>query len=390
MAGNGIQGYSGDGGPAISARLSYPEGVAVDTYGNIYIADISNSRIRKVNASGIISTVAGDGTFGYSGDGGPATNAVLNGPRAVAVDTLGNIYIADTSNLVIRMINASGIISTVAGDGTYGSSGNGGLATKAKFHFPIGIAVNTKGNIYIADDQNYVIQMFTVGGNISTVAGTGSAGYNGDNILATKAQLNWPLSIAVDTPGNIYIADYYNNRIRMVTESTGNITTIAGNGNAGFSGDGDLATKAELNEPGGVAVDTSGNIYFSDSINNRIRMITKSTGNITTIAGSGAFDYGNGVPDGDGGPATSATLSYPIGVARDTSGNIYVSEFRNARIKKITPPPTSAPTSAPTVAPTYTPTSMPTSAPTSAPTAKQQRCKFQQPRPRRQQCSRQC
>ena len=233
------------------------------------------------------------------------------------------------------------------------------------------------------------------------MAGTGSAGYNGDNILATQAALSYPINVAVDSSGNIYVADYGNDRIRMITKSTGNITTIAGTGSSGYpngvsggySGDGGPATKAQLNQPAGVAVDTLGNIYFADSQNNRIRMITKSTGNITTIAGTGTTDqFGlyEGGYSGDSGPATSATLNVPAGIAMDTSGNIYVADFDNDRIRKITPPPTSAPTSAPTEAPTYTPTLAPTSAPTSAPTAKQRRCKYQQPRPRRQQCSRQC
>jgi uncharacterized repeat protein (TIGR03803 family) len=276
VAGNGVQGYSGDGGPATSAKLFNPEGVAVDSAGNIYIAEWGDGRIRKVTAStGIITTVAGDGTEGYSGDGGPATSAELAYPEEVAVDSAGNIYIADSFNNRIRKVTVStGTISTVAGDGTYGYNGDGIAATSAELADPCGVTVDSAGNIYIADSENERIRKVTAStGKISTVAGDGTYGYNGDGIPATSAELYVPSSVAVDAPGNIYIADSGNSRIRKVTALTGIISTVAGNGTAGYSGDGGAATSAELHGPPGVALDTIANIYIADRYNDRIRAV---------------------------------------------------------------------------------------------------------------------
>jgi trimeric autotransporter adhesin len=334
VAGNGTYGYSGDGGLATSATMRYPRGVAVDTSGNIFFADNYNHRIRLVTKiTGIIATVAGDDASGYSGDGGLATSATLNYPYGVAVDASGNIYIADSRSHCVRMVTKStGIIATVAGDGTYGYSGDGGLATSATLNYPHGVAVDTSGNIYIADSWSHCIRLVTKStGIITTVAGDKASGYSGDGGLATSATLNYPHGVAVDTSGNICIADTYNNRIRLVTKSTGIITTVAGNGTHGYSGDRGLATSATLNYPYGVAVDTSGNIYIADSWNNRIRLVTKNTGIITTVAGNGTRRY-----SGDGGLATSAILNYPHGVAVDTSGNIYIADSGNNRIRLVT------------------------------------------------------
>lgn len=297
-------------------------GMAVDGAGNIFIADTENHRIRKVTAStGIITTVAGNGTSGYSGDGGAATSAELNAPYAVALDTAGNIYIADTQNYRIRKITAStGVISTVAGNGIQGYSGDGGTATSAEFGYPSGLALDTAGNIYIVDNSNQRVRKVTAStGVISTVAGNGTAGYSGDGGAATSAELAWPADLALDTAGNIYIADGGNNRVRKVTVSTGIISTVAGNGTGGYSGDGGSATSAELNNPSGLILDTAGNIYISDLYNLRIREVTASTGVIATVAGNGSSGY-----SGEGGAATSASIS-PDRVALDYAGNLYIS-----------------------------------------------------------------
>jgi hypothetical protein len=345
VAGNGTAGYGGDGGAATSAELSGPNGVAVDSTGNIYIADYANNRIRKVTAStGAISTAAGNGTAGFSGDGGTATSAELNGPAAVAVDSAGNLYIADLANNRIRAVNTgsttvtiagvaikAGDIATVAGNGTRNYSGDGGPATSAELE-PIAVAVDTTGNIYIADLYSSRIREVTAStGIISTVAGDGTAGYSGDGGAATSAELNHPDGVAVDTAKNIYIADDGNNRVRKVTFSTGFISTVAGNGTAGYAGDGGPPTSAELNGPGGLAADSAGNIYIGDYLNNRIRWVA-STSVISTVAGNGTAGYA-----GDGGRATSAELHGPNGVALDTAGNLYIADYSNNRIRAVAP-----------------------------------------------------
>jgi RHS repeat-associated protein len=332
VAGNGTAGHSGDGGPATSAELSYPSGVAVDTAGNIYIADSTNNRIRKVAAStGDISTVAGNGTAGYSGDGGAATSAELSNPIGVVVDAAGNIYIADEVNNRIREVTAStGIITTVAGDGTRGYSGDGGAATSAELYYPFGVSVDAAGNIYIADYGNARVRKVTAStGIITTVAGGGTAGV-GDGGAATSAELCDPSGVALDAAGDIYIADACNNRIRKVTASTGDISTVAGNGTAGYSGDAGSATSAELDFPIAVAVDTGGNFYIADYANDRVRRVTASSGEISTVAGNGTLGY-----SGDGGAATTAELADPHDVALDYAGNLYIADPLNERIRAV-------------------------------------------------------
>ncbi len=263
VAGNGTPGYMGDGGAGISAQLNQPYDVAVDGASNVYIADTANYVIRKLDAStGIITTVAGNGMAGYSGDGGAATSAELNAPKSVVVDIAGNLYIADTGNNVIRKVDAStGIMTTVAGNGKAGYSGDGGAATSAQLNTPYGVAVDIAGNLYVADVENHVIRKVTVStGIITTVAGNGKAGYSGDGGAAISAEMSSPEGVAVDSLGNLYIAVFGNCVIRKVAASTGIITTVAGNGTAGYSGDGGAATSAEMNYPGGIAVDGAGNL----------------------------------------------------------------------------------------------------------------------------------
>jgi len=329
IAGNGIRGYIGDGGPATAAQLSTPQGVAVDGSGNVYIADQANNKIRKVNTSGIISTIAGDGVLGHSGDGSPATAAELNAPQGVAVDGSGNVYIADMGNNVIRKVNTTGIISTFAGIwGDSGDGGDGGPAVSAGLGYPAGVAVDGSGNVYIADFVNNKIRKVNTSGIISTIAGNGITGYSGDGGSATVAELYTPQGVAVDGSGNVYIADQANNKIRKVNTS-GIISTIAGNGITGYSGDGTSATAAELNASHGVAVDGSGNVYIADYGNNRIRKVNTSS-IISTIAGNGTYSH-----SGDGGPATVAELNTPNYVALDGAGNVYIADLANNKIRKV-------------------------------------------------------
>ena len=328
MAGNGTSGFKGDNGPAVCAQLSMgypstPPGIAVDNSGNVYIADNFNQAIRKVTVStGIINTIAGTGKAGYSGDGAAATNAQLNFPSGVAIDGSGNIYFSDAYNHVIRKINASsGIINTIAGTGFSGFS-DGTPATNQQLNFPTGIAVDGSGNVYVADYSNKCIRKIS-GTTISTIAGGVNGGwYNGDGSPATNYAV-FPTGVAVDESGNIYIADYQNNRIRKVT-SGGTISTIAGTGTAGYNGDGISATTARLNNPVGIALSGT-HLYISDFVDYRIRKFTVG-GNISTIAGTGISGY-----SGDGGLATNAGIDVGYGVAVDASGNVFIIDGERIR-----------------------------------------------------------
>jgi uncharacterized protein (TIGR03437 family) len=334
VAGNGTQGYSGDGGPATQAEINGAVDVATDLYGNLFIADQNNNRVRKVDSKGNITTFAGTGAAAFSGDGGPAAQAALNYVPGVCTDAAGDVFVSDLSNYRIRKIDTSGNITTVAGNGVQGSSGDGGPATQASMFIPIRCAVDSSNNLYITDQSGHKIRKVTPAGIISTAAGTGAgagphtiASYSGDGGPATAANLNNPTAVTVDSAGNIYFSDQYNQRIRKV-DTNGIITTIAGNGNAGYSGDGGPATAAELNYPGGLTIDQNGDIYVADNNNFRIRKISK--GVITTVAGNGVQGY-----SGDGGPALQAEFNGQFGVALDPSGNLYIADAANGRIRKV-------------------------------------------------------
>ena len=339
IAGNGPSGFSGDGGSPIAAQLSAPSGVAVDASGSVYVADQGNNRIRKVTsgASPIISTIAGNGTAGFSGDGGAAASAQLSIPASVALDSAGNVYIADQANNRIREVAAGSAptINTIAGNGGAGFGGDGSSATSASLYAPSGVWVDSGGNVYIADTKNNRVREVTAATPrvIQTIAGNGTAGFSGDGLNPQVASLNYPFGVALDSSGNVYIADTSNNRIRkVVMGGSPTISTVAGTGVSGFSGDGSAPTAAQLSGPLGIAFDGAGNLYIADAVNNRIRKITfGSIPVITTVAGNGVSGYA-----GDGGDPLSAELSYPTGVALDSNGNLYIADSQNNRIRKVT------------------------------------------------------
>jgi sugar lactone lactonase YvrE len=326
VAGNGVAGNSGDGGPATSASLNAPYGVTVDSAGNLFIADLQNQRVRKVDATGVISTVAGTGVAGFGGDGGLATAANLNYPADLALDSAGNLYIDDGFNGRIRKVDPSGIITTVAGNGQHYFSGDGGPATAASFDYAFGIALDSLGRLYIAETRSFRVRMVDGTGTITTVVGTGVGGYGGDGGPAVAATLFGPEALTFDAGGNMYLADGL--YVRKV-DNTGIISTIAGNGSFGFNGDGGPAIGTGLSAESGIAVDGSGNVYFADYVNERIRVVL-ANGTISTLAGSGFSTFG-----GDGGPAALSTLNSPSGVSVDKNGNLYIADQYNDRIRKV-------------------------------------------------------
>jgi len=329
----GTGGFSGDGGPANTAQLNGPCALAVDNVGNLYIADSLNYRVRKMAIGGNINTVVGTGTAGDTT--GTATSSQIRNACGLLLDSSGNLYVADTTNHEVKKVSG-GTLSTIAGTGTAGFNLDGNPAVKAQMNNPTGLALNG-GVLFIADTYNQRVRHIDTGGIIQTVVGTGTQGYLGDGGPAIGALLSNPQGLAMDAAGNLYIADTDNSVIRKVPPDFSTISTVAGNGIGGYSGDGGLATQAKLNNPKDVAVDAAGNLYIADTINSRIRVVTPD-GIIHTIAGNGTPGYG-----GDGGLATLAQLKFPDSVKVDSAGNVYIADTQNQVIRQLTPVPTGPP-----------------------------------------------
>ena len=330
-AGSGQSGFSGDGGPAANASFRVPAGLAFDSEGNLYIADRENHRVRKVDPKGYISTFAGIGEAGFSGDEGPAVKARLNLPSGVVVDKKGNLYISDRSNDRIRVVDKKGVIRTYAGSGVAGFQGDAGPALKAQLDKPFGIALDETKNLYIADRNNNRVRKVSPDGIITTVAGDGGFFFMGDNGPAYRASVAAPTGVALDSKGNLYIADRNNNRVRVV-DRTGMIRTVVGTGQQDYNGDSEVARETNLYLPFGLTVDSNDNLLVIDRSHYRIRRIDPKSGQVETVAGNGVKLFA-----GDGGPATGATLSFPHGMSVDKEDNLIFSDKGHFRIRKITP-----------------------------------------------------
>lgn len=329
VAGVGREGFSGDGGPAVKGEFRNPTGVAVGPDGSLYIADTMNRRVRKVAKDGTLSTIAGDGQSMASGDGGPATKAQLGSPYGIALDRQANVYVGDQIGRCVRKISPEGVITRFAGTGERGFSGDGGAAVEAQMTGPCDIDFDSQGNVYIADTGNHRVRVVDKNGTIRTFAGTGAEGYSGDGGPATKAELGAPDALCFDAHGALYIAELNNHCVRKVAPD-GTISTVAGTGKPGFARDGGPATAARLFQPCGVAVDREGRVYIADSVNCRIRVVL-SDGTIETAAGTGKQAY-----SGNGGPARAATIAIPDLIDIDAAGNLYIAEYRNHVIRKLT------------------------------------------------------
>ena len=334
IAGNRPNGFGGDGGPASGSTLNLATGIAVDPSGNLYIADSLNGRIRKIpgvaGSNPSINTVAGDGVYSYSGDGGPAANALLDFPQGVAVGPDGSVYFADTDNNAVRKVSPAGVISTIAGNGSAGYGGDGAAGTASQLNAPVGVAVDSAGNVYIADGSNNRVRKVTASGVISTFAGNGAAGSTGDGGPASGAELNSPFGLTLDSSGNLYITEFVGDRVRKVSAAGGLISTVAGDGIGGYAGDGGPAINAELDSPKAVVVDPSGNLYIADSVNNVVRQVNAS-GAIATVVGTGGSAF-----SGDYGPAIDAQLIDPTGLALDSAGNLYITDG-STRVRRVYP-----------------------------------------------------
>jgi sugar lactone lactonase YvrE len=317
VAGVGIPDMGGDDGPAVDAYLNYPSDLVCDGKGNLYISDRSNNRIRKVDSQGTITTIVGMGLPEFGGDFGPATGAFLKYPFGIDLDQKGNLYIADRGNNRIRKVDTQGIITTIAGDGTHFFSGDYGPATRASLAYPTDVVVDGQGNLYIADRNNNRIRKVSSLGIMTTVMGTGESGYNGDNEIASESTLHLPFALALSLDGKLVIVDRNHFRVRGMDLKSHSITTLAGNGDFWFRGDGGPGTGATLDSPSGMAVDSRGHVIFSDKMHNRLRLIDEK-GFIFTFAGTG--NQGN---EGDGGTALEASLFLPGAVAVGPKNNIY-------------------------------------------------------------------
>ena len=330
VVGTGERGYSGDGGPAIEAELNDPYALTFDTAGNLYIGEDGNDVLRKVDQDGVITTVAGTAAEGYSGDGGPATEAGIN-DHSFGFDGEGNFYILQFHQPALRVIDLDGIITTMMGDGIGAPSlpeEGSRMSDSTICSEPLGPVFDAERNTYISRrSDNAVIKIDSVG-IITTVAGTGEAGFSGDGGPATEAQLSRPHDLAIDSEGNLYFVEIGNERVRKV-DASGIITTLAGTGTRGYSGDGGPATEAEIARPWGIAVDADGNVYFTSQGNDVVRKIDQE-GIITTVAGTGEAGF-----SGDGGPATEAALNLPVMVAFDADGNLHITDHSNQRVRRV-------------------------------------------------------
>jgi sugar lactone lactonase YvrE len=332
VAGTGAAGFSGDRGAASSARLNQPRDTAIGPDGSVYVADTLNHRIRKISPSGVITTVAGDGTTAFDGDNQAATKASLYWPHDVFVDATGLIYIADSNHHRIRRVDLNGKIATVAGTGSVGSSGDGGPAVKARLKNPKSVVVHGS-SLYVAALDNKVRRIDLSTGVITTIAGTGTAGYAGDGGPAGAARLNAPQRLQVDSRGNVYVADSGNNAVRRIDAATGVISTVAGTGVQGYNGTTGAATTIQLNQPRGIALEGDGVLYVADTGNHRVRKVVLATGALTTVAGS-TRGYA-----GDGGPAGAARFNNPRGLTVAPDGGLLVADTFNSRLRRISPAP---------------------------------------------------
>jgi len=329
---------AGSGTPALNVVLAAPEDMAFDASGNLYVSEFSGNQVDRIDTNGMLTVFAGTGVQGFSGEGGLATDAMLNLPAGLVFKPNGDLVIADHRNDCVREVDTAGIIKSIAGTCTKrGARGDGGPATKARLNDPIGITLDAAGNLYIADEQNALVRMIDTSGEMSTFAGGGrTAGESAPNgTLATALKLSHTSYVVADGRGNVYFSDFLLNEVFRV-DRAGRITHVAGSGGTGFSGDGGQAVRAELDFPTGLALDDRGRLFISDANNNRIRMVN-ARGIISTIAGSGAVGLGSGTYEGDGGVATAAHLNAPAGLVFDAAGDLVVADQGNNCVRMVHP-----------------------------------------------------